>query len=84
MNRTTWCEMLVLRLNRAIAGQAPPGLGAWPTAWGITEAPMAALVDELDLIERGQGDPAEAVRLGEEVLAAWTRAAAEWREKVAA
>lgn len=72
-------ERIAGRLCAAIARETPAGLGAWEPAWEIVEAPSAAFLEELALVEAGAGDRDRLVERGVEVLEAWKRAAAEWR-----
>jgi len=59
---------------------APPGLGHWPPAWELVEAPSEAFLDALAAWERtGTDDAREAARqAGGAVVAAWREAARQW------
>jgi hypothetical protein len=73
-----WCEWVCRRLHAAIAQETPEGLGAWDPAWDVVEQPSRALLEELEQVERGQGDRERVKRLGVDLLAAWRRAGVRW------
>jgi hypothetical protein len=74
-----WTHYMRLRLAEAIALEVPPGVGGWPAAWEIVEEPSQRFLTSLHWLERGIGDPKEAVRMGQEVLEAWRKATRMWR-----
>lgn len=78
MNDYTWGDRLCRRLDEVLASETPAGLGAWPPAWEVVKEQSGALLAELLLIDRGEGDKDTAKRLGLEVLAAWRRAATDY------
>lgn len=71
MKPAAWCDWFLVRLEAAIAREAPPGIGGYAPAWERVEAPSAALLGELARVEAGTGSREEATRLGQAVLAAW-------------
>ncbi len=75
---------MIARLAAAITREAPAGIGAWPTAWEMVDEPSRLFLEELLRVEQGKGDAQVAVRLGQDVLAAWRRAAMKWRAAEAA
>lgn len=74
-----WTEMVAQRLATAIGEDMPAGIGVWPRAWELVEAPSRALLAEMASLERGDGDRERVVRAGVEVREAWQAAAREWK-----
>jgi hypothetical protein len=59
---------------------APPGLGRWPRAWELVEAPSAEFLDALAAWEEtgAPEDKAAASQAASDVVAAWREAARQW------
>lgn len=78
---------LCRRLAADVAKVAPKGLGAWPPAWEIVEAPSKRFLDLLDeYVETGERERlippireayAAVVAAWEEAARRWTRAGSE-------
>lgn len=82
MTAHQWTAHLCRRLHAAVIREVPAGIGAWDEAWRIVEAPSAALLRELERIERGRGSRERAKRLALAVLEAWRTAAARYTGQV--
>lgn len=81
---TDWTTMVARRLATTIGEEMPEGIGRWPRAWEVVEAPSRALLAEMASLERGDGDRDRVVRAGVEVREAWQAAAREWEASRAA
>jgi|GEM_PF-5871971 len=73
------------RLTEAIRRAVPPGVGHWPGAWEIVEAPSVAFLDALAAWEHaGDGSPNESELLeaiddgARRTLRVWKEAAKRW------
>jgi hypothetical protein len=76
-----WTTMVARRLATTIGEDVPEGIGLWPRAWEIVDAPSRALMDEMSSLERGEGDRELVVQAGVAVRAAWQLAAREWEAR---
>lgn len=73
------------RLSDAIRRAVPPGLGHWPRAWEIVEAPSVAFLDALGAWEHAGDGSAKEAELraaiddaARRTLRAWKEAARQW------
>lgn len=73
-----WTMMVTRRLVTTIGEDAPAGIGRWPRAWEVVEAPSVAFLDEIEKVERGEGSREAVVRAGVELREAWQEAAREY------
>lgn len=78
---TSTAEEMVIRVNAAIELVTPPGLGAWPRAWEMVDAPSARFLEMLKTYRRDDELSRKRVeQAGNDVVRAWKRAAAEWQQ----
>jgi hypothetical protein len=80
LSRAERARIMAGRLSEAVRRAVPPGIGHWPPAWEVVEAPSAAFLDALRAWEAaGDGAPNER-ELREAIDHAARRALAAWRE----
>ena len=85
MTRAQAARKLCEQLATDVAAIAPPGIGGWPAAWDIVDAPSAELMVALTAWE-ATGRDEDRARVREwynRVLAAWQEAARQYEREIA-
>jgi hypothetical protein len=79
-DRTAAARRIARWLAEQVRQVAPPGLGYWPDAWQLVDAPSGAFLDALaDWQASGSAaDQQRAQTTAAAVLAAWRAAAEQW------
>ena len=81
--REAGARRLCRRLAADIAAVAPEGLGSWPPAWELVEAPSGRFLDRLhEWVETGDDELGDVLRYAYvDVVAAWKTAADRWQRQ---